>query len=86
MYELVMLQSGIIFADISSQDASFILNCVYSVILFFFFLHTTRTMLILIITRQSSTAVSALGITTWKVNLSARKVVPCIHWPATHSS
>jgi len=32
MIELVMLQSGIIFADISSQDASFILNCVYSVI------------------------------------------------------
>jgi len=29
--ELVMLQSGIIFADISSQDASFILNYVCTV-------------------------------------------------------
>jgi len=29
--ELVMLLDGIIFADMSSQDASFILNCVCTV-------------------------------------------------------
>jgi len=34
-------------------------------------------------TRQSQTADSAPGVATWEVTLSARKVVPCVRWPAT---
>jgi len=34
-------------------------------------------------TRQSQTADSAPGVATWEVPLSARKVVPCVRWPAT---
>jgi len=29
------------------------------------------------------TADSATVVVTWKVALSARKVVPCVRWPAT---
>ena len=29
------------------------------------------------------TADSAPGVATWEVTLSARKVVPCVRWPAT---
>ena len=31
---------------------------------------------------QSQTADSAPGVATWEVTLSARKVVPCVRWPA----
>jgi len=34
-------------------------------------------------TRQSQTADSAPCAATWEVTLSARKVVPCVRWPAT---
>jgi len=34
-------------------------------------------------TRQSQTADSAPGVATWEVTLSARKLVPCVRWPAT---
>ena len=34
-------------------------------------------------TIQSQTADSAAGVATSKVTLSARKVVPCVRWPAT---
>ena len=37
--------------------------------------------IIIIITRQSQTADSVVA--TWEVTLSARKVVPCVRWPAT---
>ena len=33
--------------------------------------------------RQSETADSAPGVAVWEVTLSARKVVPCVRWPAT---
>ena len=32
---------------------------------------------------QSQTADSAPGVATWEVTLSARKVAPCVRWPAT---
>jgi len=32
---------------------------------------------------QSQTADSAPGVATWGVTFSARKVVPCVRWPAT---
>jgi len=34
-------------------------------------------------TRQSQTADSALGVVTWEVTSTARKVVSCVRWPAT---
>ena len=39
--------------------------------------------IIIIITRQSQTADSVPVVATWEVTLSARKVVPCVRWPAT---
>ena len=33
-------------------------------------------------TRQSPTTDSAPAVATWEITLSARKVVPCVRWPA----
>jgi len=33
---------------------------------------------------NNKTADSAPGLATWEVTSSARKVVPCVRWPATY--